>query len=458
MTKLRKRKFEFVKTGAAKAKEAISIIEQNGLTNDDFKYAAGGVYGWFQKISRITSVSDFNEKELGKRPQGDYQSSKNFPGKDTPHVGLMMKLAEEKLIPMLLDLLEYREKNYKAAISADVALNNFYSFGLIIDISRKLKEYKDENGIMLLADAPRFLNGVIQDSDTPFIYEKVGSFYRNFLIDEFQDTSGLQWKNFLPLLTNGLDQGFPSMVVGDVKQAVYRWRGGDLNLLQQQVEKEVGPHRINTKELNHNYRSAETIVSFNNQLFKSLATLVAAETGKTISVDAYQDVAQKLHKKEAGFVSVAVLKDEEEVKWQVAAMEQVPVYLERLQRLGIPLKDIAILVRYNFEGQQIVKYLLDYKNSSQAKPDCRYEVVSNESLRLDGASSVNLLVSALRYLLNPEDAIARAQLAYEYSRLLEEDRPLTEVFTVANQVDFENNLPEGFSKRKATLKRCHFMS
>jgi ATP-dependent helicase/nuclease subunit A len=177
-------------------------------------------------------------------------------------------------------------------------LNNFYSFGLIIDISRKLKEYKDENGIMLLADAPRFLNGVIRDSDTPFIYEKVGSFYRNFLIDEFQDTSGLQWKNFLPLLTNGLDQGFASMVVGDVKQAVYRWRGGDLNLLQQQVEKEVGTHRINTKELNHNYRSAEAIVSFNNLLFKSLATLVAAETGKVISEDAYHDVAQKLHKKE----------------------------------------------------------------------------------------------------------------------------------------------------------------
>lgn len=453
LTKLRKRKFEFVKAVATKAKEAIAIIQQNGLTSDDFKYANGGVYGWFQKISRIQSVSDFDVTALGKRPLGDYQISKNFPGKDTKHAGLMMRLAEEKLIPILLDLLEYREKNYKAAISADVALNNFYSFGLIIDISRKLKEYKDENGIMLLADAPRFLNGVIRDSDTPFIYEKVGSFYRNYLIDEFQDTSGLQWKNFLPLLTNGLDQGFQSMVVGDVKQAVYRWRGGDLNLLQQQVEEEVGAHRINTKELNHNYRSAEAVVSFNNQLFKSLATIVAAETGKVISVDAYQDVEQKLHKKETGFVSVTVFKDEEDIKWQVAAMEQVPVYLERLQRLGISLKDIAILVRYNFEGQQIIKHLLDYKNSDQAKPDCRYEVVSNESLRLDGASSVNLLVSALRYLLNPEDAIARAQLGYEHARIHEKDRPLTEVFTVANQVDFENNLPEGFSKRKTTLKK-----
>lgn len=454
LTKLRKRRFEFVKTVVAKAKEATEIIQQNGLTNDDFKYGGGGVYGWFQKIARITSVSDFNEKELGKRPLGDYQISKNFPSKDTAHAGLMMKLAEERLIPILLDLLEYREKNYKAAISADVALNNFYSFGLIIDISRKLKEYKEENGIMLLADAPRFLNGVIQDSDTPFIYEKVGSFYKNYLIDEFQDTSGLQWKNFLPLLTNGLDQGFPSMIVGDVKQAVYRWRGGDLNLLQQQVEMEVGAHRINSKELNHNYRSAEAVVSFNNQLFKSLANLVAAETGKTISTDAYHDVEQQLHKKETGFVSIEVINNEDDLKWRDVALQKVPGYLERLQGLGVALKDIAILVRKNKEGQQIVKYLLDYKKSDHAKKtNCHYEVVSNESLRLDGASSVNLLVSALRYLLNPEDAIARAQLGYEYARLHEAERPLTEVFAVSNQVDFENNLPESFTKRKAALKK-----
>lgn len=453
LTTLRKRKYGFVNTVTAKAKEAVALIEQNGLTSNDFKYAGGGVFGWFQKISRISTVSDFNEKEIGKRPYGDYQISKNFPSKDTPHAGLMIKLASEKLIPILIDLLAYREENYKTAISADVALNNFYSFGLIIDISRKLKEYKEENGLMLLADAPRFLQGVIQDNDTPFIYEKVGSFYRNYLIDEFQDTSGLQWKNFLPLLTNGLDQGFPSMVVGDVKQAVYRWRGGDLNLLQQQVEKDVGPHRINTQELNHNYRSAGAIVTFNNLLFKSLASLVAAETGKEISVAAYQDVEQQLHKKEPGFVSIEVIKGETDRTWRDAALERVPRQLEKLQRLGVSLKDIAILVRENRDGQQIVKYLLDYKTSDRAKQGCRYEVVSNESLRLDGAGSVNLLISALRYLLNPEDAIARAQLGYEYSRLLAEDRPLTEVFTVANQVDFENNLPELFAGQKAALKK-----
>lgn len=453
LTQLRKRKFEFLNVVTAKAKEAVTLIHQQDLTAVDFKYAGGGVYSWFLKISKHISVKQFDEKEVGKRPLNEYQSSKNFPDKDTIHKGILIKLADEKLIPLMNEIIDYRERNYKTALSAEVALSNFYSFGLITDISRKLKEYKDENGIMLLADAPRFLNGVIQDSDTPFIYEKVGSFYRNYLIDEFQDTSGLQWKNFLPLLTNGLDQGYPSMVVGDVKQAIYRWRGGDLNLLQQKVEQEVGEHRVGSKELNHNYRSASSIVEFNNSLFKSLSTIVASETGKTISTEAYTDVAQQVHKSETGFVSIALLKDDEDRKWKELALSRIPAHLERLQGLGVTLKDIAILTRDNRDGQSIVQFLLQYKNSDQAKPDCKYEVVSNESLRLDGASSVKLLISALQYLLNPENAIARAQLGYEYARLHEPDRPLTDVFAVTNQIDFENNLPESFTKRKATLKK-----
>ena len=108
----------------------------------------------------------------------------------------IIELARTKLIPIKRKLVELHEKYYRAALSAEVVLQNLYVFGLIADISRKLKEYKDENNLMLLADAPKFLNGVIQDSDTPFIYEKVGSFYKNYLIDEFQDTSAMQWKNF----------------------------------------------------------------------------------------------------------------------------------------------------------------------------------------------------------------------------------------------------------------------
>jgi len=452
LVELRKKKFEFVNLVKSKSLQALEDFHRVGLTGADFKYAAGGVYGYFQKLSTFTKVSDFSEKEKGKRGENEYQNSSNWPAKETPHKVVITKLANDKLIGLLNEILTYRNKNYKAALSAEMVLNNFYAFGLIADISRKLKDYKDENGIMLLADAPRFLNGVIQDSDTPFIYEKVGSFYRNYLIDEFQDTSGLQWKNFFPLLTNGLDQGHPSMVVGDVKQAVYRWRGGDLELLQKEVENNIGAQRVETKELKQNFRSASEIVSFNNALFATSPALVALETGKSITKEAYIDVSQVIHKKETGFVQVSFLKEEGE-KWKELALNQLPEHLERLQLLGASPKDIAILVRTNGEGHSIVAHLMNYRNSSEAKPNCKYDVVSNESLRLDGATTVNLLISSLNYLLNHDDQIAKAQLAYEFMKLHEPEKNLNEVFTVARDVTFENDLPLEFTNQKISLKK-----
>ncbi len=443
----------FTRFISGRAKEALAIIHKNNLAADDFKYA-GGVYNYFRKASSVKKVSDFDEKEKGKRPTGDYLKAINWPDKDTAHKNLILQLAESKLLPILKEINSFWDDQYTKSLSAELTLNNFYSFGLIADISRKLKDYKEQNNLMLLADAPKFLNGVIQDSDTPFIYEKVGSFYKNFLIDEFQDTSGYQWKNFLPLLTNSLDQGNRSIVVGDVKQAVYRWRGGDLNLLQQEVERQIGKERVDVVELGINYRSASRIVDFNNMLFKTAASLVAQKTNGALPTDAFKDVAQKGVKKEEGFVQVQFIKEEKkEDSWKQLALEQVPLQLEQLQLLGVKLSEIAILVRKNDEGQKVAAYLLNYKNSDKANPNCHYDVISNESLRLDGAASVNVLLGAMRYLQNPEDSIARAQLSYEFARLKVPNRELTEVFTVANQVFFESNLPPDFSKSKSWLKK-----
>jgi ATP-dependent exoDNAse (exonuclease V) beta subunit len=453
LQQLRERKFTFVSFVRSRCSEALKIFQSHGLHESDFKYG-GGIYNFFQKFAAITRVKDFDDERKGKRVDKEFQESKHWPDKSTAHHALIVKLAEDRLIPLLNEVLDYRSKHYALALSAEVALNNFYAFGLIADISRKLKEYKEENNLMLLADAPKFLNGVIQDSDTPFIYEKVGSFYRNYLIDEFQDTSGLQWRNFLPLLVNGLDQGYPSLIVGDVKQAIYRWRGGDLKLLQQEIEHTIGRDRVEVNELNSNFRSASAIVDFNNSLFRSSAAIVTEQTGHVISSEAYKDVAQKVSKAEEGFVQVRFFQEEKEgPKWKEQVMDEIPRYLEQWQALGIPLKDIAILVRKNDEGQQIVSHLLQYRNSEQAKPGFKYDVVSNESLRLDGAASVNLLLGAMKYLLNPDDDIARAQLAFEFARLRDPGRSFTEVFAVTNQAVFESYLPVTFTKEKASLKK-----
>lgn len=457
---LRRKRSEFIGFIKQKSNKALGLIHAENLTSADFKYA-GGPCHFFRKASKISSVKNCDVK--GKRPEKEFQVPENWPDKATPAASSIITLAHTRLIPLMNDILEYAANHQKAALSAEAVLNNFYAFGLLADISRKLKEYKDENNLMLLADAPKFLNGIIRDSDTPFVYEKVGSFYRNYLIDEFQDTSGLQWQNFQPLIVNSLDQGYPSLVVGDVKQAIYRWRGGDLSLLQDKIVDLIGKERVDIQELVDNYRSAEEIVNFNNAVFKSASALLE-EQGVAISAKAYSAVEQKVKKSVTGFVSVQFLEEQKPAhqedaraapaeSWKDLALAGLPVTIENLQRSGAALKDIAILVRKNDEGQKIAASLLQYKNSANAKPDCAYDVISNESLRIDGAASVNLLLGALRYLLNTDDSIARAQLGYEFSRLQEPGRELSEVFTVSNQTVFENNLPPGFAKEKQALKK-----
>lgn len=450
---LQQHRRDFIRKIRSDARNAVDIIHANGLQETDFKYGRSGPYAFLRKIARIGKVQDFSEKEKGKRPEAEYQLAKNWPDKDTGKRALILKLAEEQLIPLLNEILAYRNSHYTVALSADVALSNFYAYGLIADISRKLKEYKNENNLMLLADAPKFLNGVIQDSDTPFIYEKVGSFYRNYLIDEFQDTSGLQWKNFYPLLLNSLDQGYKSLVVGDVKQAIYRWRGGDLKLLQEGVEADIGALHVEVKGLNSNFRSAAAIVNFNNAFFETTAHLVASETAHPISVDVYGDVGQALSKQHEGFVKIQFIPESSDEKWNETALAMLPAQLELLQDQGIPLKDIALLVRKNEEGQQIVRYLMEHKNSDKAKEGYRYEVISNESLRVDGAATVRLIVGAMQYLLNPDDDIARAQVAYAYYHIHGLHYSLTEVFAVTNQTVFDSLLPPAFARQKASLKK-----
>lgn len=437
------------------AMEALDIIKSHGWDLADFSYGKNsGIISFFEAFAYGRGLSKLDLSKSSGRMRTYFTVPENWPSSKTLHKADIIRMARERLIPIIVELIETYDKEFRKVLSADAALRNMYVFGLIADITRKLKEYKNENNLMLLADAPRFLHGVIEDSDTPFIYEKVGSFYRNYLIDEFQDTSGMQWKNFLPLLTNSLDQGYSSLVVGDVKQAIYRWRGGDLRLLQQHVEAHIGEDRVTVKELTTNFRSASTVINFNNALFSVAASAVSSSTGHPISADAYRDVRQNISRKEEGAVQVRFLKGSDgEESWKEQALDQIPVYLEKLQRASVSLKDIAILVRKNEEGQQIVSHLLSYKNSEKADPSCRYDVVSNESLRLDGAASVNLLLAAMRYLRNTDDVIARAQLGFEFARLHEPFRVLTEVFAVSNHAFFESNLPRTFSKEKASLKK-----
>lgn len=443
---LRKEVSVFQHTMKGLAKKALEILDKNGITVDDFNGKdRGTAFKYFTKFSLSEYV------EITATVSASLESAEKWPVKKSLKYRAFLQLAENELMPLLREMVSYDDKNFKKFNSARLVLKNFYSFGLLADITRKLKDYKEENNLMLLSDAPKFLNGVINDSDTPFIYEKVGSFFKNYLIDEFQDTSGYQWKNFLPLLKDSLDQNQSNLIVGDVKQSIYRWRGGDLQLLQSEVEAEIGKSRTEVTPLDTNYRSADNIVTFNNKLFQRASAIVSDVLTQPLPEQAFFDVHQKPFKFPGkGYVRINFMeRGEDEESWDEQAMKQLPQLLEELQDKKVALNDVAIIVRKNAEGQRIATYLLQYKNSGEAKPDYKYDVVSRESLRLDTAASVNLLLSALKYLDNPNDAVVRGQLAFEVMK----GQQLENIFYDAGKNNLQAILPEEFIRYNTWLNK-----
>jgi len=450
LVEIRKR---FIDKVSPLARRALEIMNEHGLELHHFRRKGqSGIKTYFKSFAYVDNL---RKLEIGAYMRSEFPDPKKWPGDNLSRNKEILQLATEVFAPAVQKINKAYDEEFSRAITADLILQNLYVFGLISEITKKLAEYKNEHNVMLLADAPKFLNKIIGDSDTPFVYEKVGSFYRNYLIDEFQDTSGFQWKNFFPLLANSLDQGDPGMVVGDVKQAIYRWRGGDLNLLETQIESEIGKQRIDPRALDKNFRSTPEIIEFNNALFSAVTGEVSTALGSDLPSIVYRDVHQETSRTDHGFVQVRFLSQDknEEENWMERSLKMLAKDIESLQLKGVRPGEIAILVRSNEEGQRAADSLLLHKQSSKAVEGVSYAVMSNESLRINGAASVNLVLSALRHLSNPDDVIARAQLCYEYGRVHHPDRLARDVFEDSAKVFFESQVPAAFTAHKLSLKK-----
>jgi ATP-dependent exoDNAse (exonuclease V) beta subunit len=443
------------------ARALLHEFQQQGLAIQDFKYGkSGSIYGYVASLEQEIKMP-------GVRVMGMLDNPSEWPSK-TVNAPAIVAQASRSWSARLVQIVQYIETEGEAYYSSSQALRNLYVFGLLADISKTLREYLSENNLMLLSDAPQFLHRVMKDQDTSFVYEKVGSFYRHFLVDEFQDTSGFQWSNLLPLIRNGIAQNYKSMIVGDIKQSIYRWRGGDLKILQESVKTDVGEAMIDVFPLDTNYRSTGHVVSFNNALFTAAATLISRETDTTFPQQAYEDVAQKIFRAaDKGYVSVRFLDTKEaqenaasgedgkaeKITFEDLSLEQLPALIEQLQDKGVSLRDIAFLVRDNKEGQMIAQYFMQYRSSENAKANYKYDVVSNESLRLDQATSVLVLVNAMRLLEDRKNMIARAQLAFEYDKLWPHQAFPNhhKLFSESKTKEFRNQVPAPFTEQQDVL-------
>ena len=313
--------------------------------------------------------------------------------------------------------------------TAKSILKNYYTLGILNDIRQRLREYQRENNMLFLSDTTELLNKIIEESDSPFVYEKTGTRINNYMIDEFQDTSAMQWKNFRPLIRESLSKGNFNLIVGDVKQSIFRWRNSDWRLLEEQVPKDLGEHFVDTLVLDTNWRSQSRIVMFNNTFFQTAAQLLQQTFNAGISsvqnrwntaiTKAYQHVVQEIppnRSDDAGYVKITFLGNAAQKEdWQTEALEKLPQELEKLQERGFRLKDIAVLVRKNEEATLVAEKLLQYARENR-NSKYRYDFTSAEALVIGNSPGVKSVIALLRYFQNRNMPIVRMIAVYEFYR------------------------------------------
>ena len=311
----------------------------------------------------------------------------------------------------IVGFIEDNESDYN---SAKAILKNVYAFGLLEELNKYLKEYRDEHNVMLISDTNIILKDILEQADAPFIFEKLGSFYKHIMIDEFQDTSNFQWSNLKPLIINALSEDNEVLIVGDVKQSIYRFRGGNMRLLLSQVKEELGVFYPKEADqvLNDNWRSLSSIVDFNNNLFGKLPEAFGKNEvlhDTSLFTQAYENHEQQIQGGEGGYVQMRYYSssDEEDEKWQTQSVKDLLIQIRENKEKGFSLSDMLILVNRNKEISDIATAFLSEK----------IPFINGESLKLQQSESVLFVLELLRYLQSGKDEVLMLNLTSLFFRL-----------------------------------------
>ena len=414
-----------------------SELEGHALCADELKNGVRGIGSYFRKLNNGILGDDICNATVKKC----LDDPKNWATKTSPRYSDILQLATDSLIPLLVQAEIFRMKNSRIVNSCRLSMQHLNKVQLLANIDEEVRQLNRDNNRFLLSDTNALLHQLVKDGDSSFVFEKIGTNIRNVMIDEFQDTSRMQWGNFRLLLLEGLSQGADSLIVGDVKQSIYRWRNGDwgiLNGLNERIEQ----FPIRVKTLKTNRRSESNVIDFNNKLFAAAVNyLCSGDSSKDALRKAYSDVAQESPKEEQkGYVKVTFLKPDEEYDYTEQTLISLGEEVERLLASGVKLNDMAILVRKNKNIPQIADYF---------DKTLKYKIVSDEAFRLDASLAVCMLIDALRYLSDPENLIARASLITNYrQQIIGDDRGLDALLTGSP----EELLPKAFVENRETLR------
>ena len=398
----------------SEAEMGLTILKAQNLAVSDLKYGKGSVANYLNKITNKTSYRDF---QPGVRVLKAINREEDIYTESNPLKVSIQAAVENGFLESLTNCTQIYEKQFITYFSAIKSITNLYHLGILDDMDLELKNYRDTNRVLLISDTNRILNEVTEKQAVPFIYEKTGSHFRFYLLDEFQDTSDHQWKNLKPLILEALATGNQVLVVGDTKQSIYRWRGGNMKLLNNQLEDDVAVYKENIEiiDLEHNRRSKKNIVHFNNWLFSVIPQILGNNfEGLDMGMDLenfFSNAVQSIPENksaEGGEIYLEWL-EEGEWGWKNQAMEKTALFIEKQLGLGYLLKDMAILTETNQEGILIADYLMTHF------PD--YKVLSPDALQIGQNQKIRLIILCIKWLANPDDRILMNAITRNYTQI-----------------------------------------
>lgn len=417
------------------------VLESHGLSAEQLKNGLRGIASYFRKLNDGKLGNDIRNTTVEKC----LESSDNWATKTSPYRDAIRQLAESELIPLLEEAELFRSKNNLIVNSCTLALRHLNNLRLLTRIDGEVRLLNQASNRFMLSDTNALLHNLIREGDASFVYEKIGTTIDTVMIDEFQDTSRMQWENFRLLLQESLAQKEGSLIVGDIKQSIYRWRNGDWKILAQ-IDRDRAFH-IKECPLDTNWRSESRIIAFNNAVFQSAVKVLnqqyKTDTGEECEalVNAYKDVVQKSSKtQEKGYVKLSFLNEDKDHPYTELMLKELAAEVDRLHAQGVALNDIAILVRKN----KTIPAVADFFDK-----ETPYRIVSDEAFRLDASQAICMLIDGLRVLASPDDRIARARLAVAYQHeVCHRDTDLNTI--LLNRID--DFLPEAFISAAGELR------
>lgn len=436
-----------------------AILRHHQVTVADFSNGERGACGYFLKLAKGL----YDDKSLlTKRVADALQDASTMVKRTDNRPGSPVLEAAKEAATLMAATEQDRPRLLKAYASATITRRHLSQLRLLGDIEQTVRGLNAEANRFLLSDTQTMLSHLIEDSDSPFIFEKIGTRLQHIMIDEFQDTSRVQWRNFKVLLhecmshTKAIGGVAANLIVGDVKQSIYRWRDGDWQLLNGIDRTEFTSQEVDIHELNVNRRSDSRIIRFNNAFFPCLVRhrQERAETGdggssatnaseerleeatSRLLQDIYKDVCQQVPEGKADEGSVRIELLPKGADYHQRMLDRLEATLRNLiaDRHVAPGK-IAIIVRANRTIQEIAAFL------SERMPEVR--LVSDEAFRLDASAAVKVLVSALRVLADPTDTLATAELATLWKTQIEgDDAFLTRLAVIREEKKADDESPK----------------